>query len=122
MKIRIEFNNDEKYAITEACECPITEDESETIEGRFGSIVYDHEENFIECNFEPGYIKAYTNIISMAFNMMKSLAKAFEVFIDAWASDAKITKGNKSDDTSKPDEQFEKEGAGNPETSDTINE
>ena len=122
MKIRIEFNNDEKHAITEACECPITEDESETIEGRFGSIVYDHEENFIECNFKSGYIKAYTNIISMAFNMMKSLSKAFEVFIDAWSSDVKITKGKKSDDIPEPEHPFKSDDIVNPETSDTINE
>ena len=106
MRIRFEFNNDEKYTIADACECPMDEDkdESETIEGRFGSIIYDKEDGFIECNLETGYIKAYTNIISMAFGMMKSLGKAFEVFIDAWASDVKIVKHKKSEDTSNIDD------------------
>lgn len=93
MKIRVEFNAEEKVALLNALEVT-GKDESEEVTGNFGSLKYDHEKDYIEINLKTVFIQASSNLIGICINTIKSLINSFKMFELTWLKDQVSTTDN----------------------------
>lgn len=94
MKIMITFNDEElrtfdnlRRNITMSNEEMIIKDEH--IVGNFGEIKFDSSKKEFSVDLKSAFINAYTNIILVVVNMLKSLMSTCEIFASAWFEDTR---------------------------------
>lgn len=105
MKIRIEFNNEEKEIIARGIDVSLENDRSERMEGRFGLAEYNKDENYIQFDIVTGFIKAYIQVIASIKGMITSFVSTFELFSDTWLDDIKTTY---PDEKEEPEEEIDR--------------
>lgn len=89
MKIKIEFEQEEKESIMDAIGQPIEKDNNEIVEGKFGFMSY-NKNGTIEINLVPDFIKAFTGLIRSVVNFIGSIIPMIESFSDKWSADTVI--------------------------------
>lgn len=94
MKIRIDFNNEERDELLatfskERIKKDIPNYYMAT--GKFGSITSDIKQNYVEINLSTKFIAAFTNIIAFFWNSIEMLVATIGDFGEDWFSDVKTT-------------------------------